>query len=196
MRKLDGEQQSMAMEGVLSEIDDLLRTFGALLRIAEVDAGARRGSFQQVQIVPLLEDAVELYRAVAEDQGVTLTLVHDKANLTVAGDGQLLAQAIGNLIDNAIKYDRDGREVTISAEKRGSWVHLSVADRGPGVPEEERSRVTERFYRGERSRSRPGSGLGLSLVAAVAQLHEGRLELKDNLPGLRAEIVLPADTSA
>lgn len=196
VRKLDGEQQSMAMEGVLSEIDDLLRTFGALLRIAEVDAGARRGSFQQVQIVPLLEDAVELYRAVAEDQGVTLTLVHDKSNLTVAGDGQLLAQAIGNLIDNAIKYDRDGREVTISAEKRGSWVHLSVADRGPGVPEEERSRVTERFYRGERSRSRPGSGLGLSLVAAVAQLHEGRLELKDNLPGLRAEIILPADTSA
>lgn len=196
VRKLDGEQQSAAMEGVLGEIDDLLRTFSALLRIAEVDAGARRGSFQQVKIVPLLDDAAELYRAVAEDQGVTLTLVHDKGDLSVAGDGQLLAQAVGNLIDNAIKYGRDGQEVTISAEKRAGWVHLSVADRGPGIPVEEHSRVTERFYRGERSRSRPGSGLGLSLVAAVARLHEGRLELKDNAPGLRAEIVLPADTSA
>ncbi len=186
------EQQPAALEGVLAEIDELLRTFSALLRIAEVDAGAKRGTFSEVRVLPLLEDAVELYRAVAEDQGVSLTLVNDQDVLALPGDGQLLAQAVGNLIDNAIKYGREGREVTISAEKRPGYIHITVADRGPGIPAEERSRVTERFYRGERSRSRPGSGLGLSLVAAVARLHSGRLGLGDNHPGLRAELVLPA----
>ncbi len=194
--RLQGDEESAALEGVQAEIDELLRTFSALLRIAEVDAGAKRGTFAEIRVVPLLEDAAELYRAVAEDQGVALILKNDKDDLTVMGDGQLMAQAIGNLIDNAIKYGRDGREVVISASKQLGVVRLSVADHGPGIPESERSRVTERFYRGEQSRSRPGSGLGLSLAAAVARLHSGHLELADNEPGLLASIVLPGNAPA
>jgi signal transduction histidine kinase len=181
-----------AYEAVLDDIDELLRTFNALLRIAEVDAGARRSTFAMIDVASVLEDVADLYRAVAEEEGVELSLTAAPADLRLLGDGQLLAQALGNLIDNAIKYAKDGKVVAVTAARQGTHAAITVADRGPGIPPADRGRVIERFYRGERSRSRPGSGLGLSLVAAVARLHGGRLELHDNEPGLRAVLLLPA----
>lgn len=185
------EASATPFDPVLDNIDDLLRTFNALLRIAEVDAGARRNTFETISVTSVLEDVADLYRAVAEEEGVELVLEPSPPELLLRGDGQLLAQAIGNLIDNAIKYGKAGKTVSVRAAKEGDHIAITVADRGPGIPIDERGRVTERFYRGERSRSHPGSGLGLSLVAAVARQHGGRLELRDNDPGLRATLLVP-----
>lgn len=185
------EADTTPFDLVLDDIDELLRTFNALLRIAEVDAGVRRKTFETIDLATVLEDVVDLYRAVAEEDGVELAL-QPPSEIRVRGDGQLLAQAIGNLIDNAIKYARDGKVVAVAVAREGEHAVVTVADRGPGIPVPERGRVTERFYRGERSRSRPGSGLGLSLAAAVARQHGGRLELRDNEPGLLAVLLLPA----
>jgi signal transduction histidine kinase len=186
------EANTTPYDAVLEDIDELLRTFNALLRIAEVDAGARRSNFETMGVASVLEDVADLYRAVAEEEGVELVLEPPPADLKLLGDSQLLAQALGNLIDNAIKYAKDGKVITLGAGRQGSFLAITVGDRGPGIPVGERDRVTERFYRSERSRSRPGSGLGLSLVAAVARLHGGRLDLQDNSPGLRATLLLPA----
>lgn len=185
------EANASPFDPVLDDIDELLRTFNALLRIAEVDAGVRRKTFETINLATVIEDVADLYRAVAEEDGVELIL-EPPPEIRLRGDGQLLAQAIGNLIDNAIKYAKDGKVVTVNMAREGAHIAITVADRGPGIPVPERGRVTERFYRGERSRSRPGSGLGLSLVAAVARQHGGRLELRGNDPGLRAVLLLPA----
>ncbi len=179
------------VERAVSDLDNVTSVFHALMRIAEIEVGARRSAFAEVDLGPLLADLAELYGAVAEEHGLTLVLdVPD--TLAILGDRDLLQQAVANLLDNAIKFSPDGGRITLRAERRDRQVCLSVADQGPGIPEADRPRATERFFRGEQARSTPGSGLGLALVQAVALLHDGQLMLADARPGLIATLALSA----
>ncbi len=188
-----------AVERAVTDLDAVTSVFQALLRIAEIEAGSRRSAFAEIDLGPLLADLAELYAALAEDHGLTLTLqVPD--TLPAYGDRDLLQQAVANLLDNAIKFSPAGGHITLSAGPVERQVRIAVTDQGPGIPEPDRARATERFFRGEQARSTPGSGLGLALVQAVATLHEGALLLEDAAPGLRATIMLrsspPADMNA
>lgn len=185
-----------ALEGTIEEADDLIKTFNALLSIARLEAGAVHDTMSEIDVSALVADAAELYEPAAEDHGLKLTSeIEDGLHIT--GDRQLLGQALANLIDNAIKYGApaagdDAKAIGISARASDNSIEIAVSDNGPGIPEEDRARVLKRFVRLERSRSRPGSGLGLSLVAAVARLHGGIVLLEDNSPGLRAVLSLPS----
>jgi signal transduction histidine kinase len=143
-----------------------------------------------VRLAPVAADIVELYDAEAEERGITLVSEFDEAAATL-GDRALLASAVANLVDNALKYAGDGATVRVLAVQDPDSVSIIVEDNGPGIPEAERSRVVERFYRIDDSRSVPGNGLGLSIVSAIATLHWGALLFEDAAPGLRARMVLP-----
>lgn len=175
-------------EAAIAEIDRLIATFNSLLLIAEAEAGLARSAMARVDLAALAHDVCELYAPVAEENGIRLEML-PSSNVEVSGNGNLLSQALANLVDNAIKYTPSGGRVTISAQKNGHGAVVSVADTGPGIASDDRPRVLERFVRLEASRHSPGSGLGLSLVAAVARLHHARLELCDNHPGLRADVI-------
>ena len=184
-----------AIERAQHDLDGIVAVFQALLRIAEIEAGARRSAFARVDLGPLLFDLVELYTAAAEENGQVL--VHDiPPILPVFGDRDMLQQAVANLLDNALKFSPSGGTIRLDARTAGRMLEISVADQGPGIPAEDRARATERFFRGESARSTPGSGLGLSLVQAVAVLHGGTLRLEDNEPGLLAVMAMPALTAA
>ncbi|RKT21612.1 phospho-acceptor domain-containing protein [Paraburkholderia sp. RAU2J] len=174
-------------EVALTDVDRVISIFNALLRLAEIDAGVRRSGFVSCDLETIVSDAVEFYQPVAELHGVTLSLVVS-GQLVAVADPLLLAQAIGNLIDNALKFAREGGETNVVAARRGDMISISVADDGPGIPDEEKPKVTERFYRGDASRGTPGVGLGLALVKAVATLHRGSLDFADNRPGLIATL--------
>ena len=178
-------------EAALQELDQVVRIFEALLRIAEIEAGHRRAAFAPVDAAALAADVAELYQPLAEQRG--LALEAELAPASCTGDRTLVAQALANLVDNAIKYARPGGHVRVRSATRDGSVELVVEDDGPGIPEGERDKVVRRFYRLEPSRGTPGSGLGLSLVVSVARLHGGRLDLEDAGPGLRARLVLPAN---
>jgi signal transduction histidine kinase len=192
-----------ALERTIEEADGLIKTFNALLSIARLEAGAAGENREKLDVSALLRDVAELYEPVAEERGIELR-AETAAPIFVRADRQLLGQAIANLIDNAIKYgapDLSGGngsmpEVEVSARAKGPTAEIVVTDRGPGVPDSERERVLDRFVRLEASRSEPGSGLGLSLVAAVARLHGGSLRLEDNAPGLRVVLTLPVEGEA
>jgi signal transduction histidine kinase len=173
----------------IAEIQDLNVVFDKLLRIAEVESGTRRQTFAAVSLNAIAVNALELYDAVAEAKGLTLTHTLD-AQPTVTGDGDLLANAVANLIDNAIKYTPSGGAIHVDTRREGASVTLTVRDNGRGIPEEERARVGTRFHRLDRAV--PGWGLGLASVLAIARLHGGSLRLEDAGPGLIARLVLPA----
>jgi signal transduction histidine kinase len=173
----------------IAEIQDLNVVFDKLLRIAETESGARRQTFTAVSLNAIAVNALELYDAVAEAKGLTLTHTLD-TQPTVTGDGDLLANAVANLIDNAIKYTPSGGAIHVDTRREGDSVSLTVRDNGRGIPEEERTRVGTRFYRLDRAV--PGWGLGLASVLAIARLHGGSLQLEDAGPGLIARLVLPA----
>lgn len=182
-----------ALEATIEESDGLIRTFDALLMIARVEAGSSPAAAVPVDLAEIAREVGELWEPVAEDGGARL-VVAAEAPVTVSGVRELLAQAISNLVDNALKYGRpaEGEAViTVSVERRGDRAVLRVADNGPGVPEADRHRVLDRFTRLEASRSAPGSGLGLALVAAVARHHRGEIELADAGPGLAVILRLP-----
>ena len=183
------------VERAVSDLDNVTAVFQALMRIAEIEVGARRSAFAEVDLGPMLADLAELYGAVAEEHGALTLRLDVPDTLAILGDRDLLQQAIANLLDNAIKFSPDGGRITLSAARLDRQVRLSVADEGPGIPEADRPRATERFFRGEAARSTPGSGLGLALVQAVALLHEGTLVLEDAHPGLRAILAIPAMTA-
>ena len=190
LRRLSPEDpEAGEIEAAISETDRLIGTFDSLLLIAEAEAGAARNSMSQVDLSALAHDIWELYAPVAEETGIELDLAPLNGAVPVRGNNNLLSQALANLVDNAIKYTPEGGKVTIAAERNGVGAVLSVADTGPGIPEEDRPRAIERFVRLEASRHSPGTGLGLSLVAAVARLHEAQLELSDNRPGLKASMI-------
>lgn len=181
-----------AMEQGIADLDHISRVFSALLRIAEAEAGARRAAFAPIDVVPLLAEVAEFYGAVAESRGQVLQTVLPE-RLELVGDRDLLAQAVGNLVDNALKFTPDGGRVRLSARGIGrERVEIVVQDSGPGLSPADRARAGERFFRADASRGTPGSGLGLSLVQAVARLHGGELSLGDATPppGLRAAMLL------
>ncbi|HEY0283378.1 MAG TPA: HAMP domain-containing sensor histidine kinase [Rhizomicrobium sp.] len=190
-RRLDPQSPHAAeIEAAIAETDGLIATFNALLLIAEADSGVARGAMSQNDLSAVVADVAELYAPLAEEKNIALTVV-PTGILTLECNRSLISQALANLIDNAIKYTPAGGRVTISAAETPSGVDLTVADSGPGIPAEDRSRAVERFVRLEASRNSPGTGLGLSLVAAVARLHQARFMLDDNNPGLKATISLP-----
>jgi signal transduction histidine kinase len=170
----------------IEESDALMRTFNALLGIAQAEAGQRRAAWQTVDLHALAGDVVELYAPLAEDRKQTLHL--DGGRAEILGSRDLLAQALGNLLDNAIKYTPPGGAVKVHVSARDDAVELAVADTGPGIPEAERTHVLERFVRLESARHLPGNGLGLALVNAVARLHGATLALGDAAPGLRIHL--------
>jgi len=189
------EELRAAIERAIADLDDIVAVFHALLRIAEIEAGSRRSAFKQIDLAPLLGVVAELYEAVAEEKEVRL-LLEAPPHLPAYGDRELVQQAVANLVDNAVKFSPSGNCVGIRGEARPTGVAIVVTDHGPGIPEIDRSRATERFFRGESARSTPGAGLGLALVQAVAQLHGGELRLGDAGPGLEARLLLPASERA
>ncbi|MFZ6761800.1 sensor histidine kinase [Pseudoroseomonas sp. WGS1072] len=193
----DAEALRGAIERGIADLDNVTRVFQAVLRIAEVEAGARRAAFAPLDLAALLADAAELYGASAEARGQTLHTAWP-ASLPMTGDRDLLLQLVANLLDNAVKFTPPGGAISLTAEPDGEEVLLRVADEGPGLAPQDRARVGERFFRTDTARATPGSGLGLSLVRAVATLHGGRLWFEDaggppEQPGLAVLLRLPLD---
>jgi len=185
------------LERIIEEADGLIKTFNALLLVARLEAGALDGETETFDLGALVRDVAEFYEPVAEEEGLDLTVDAGDGPAIVA-NRHLVSQAVANLIDNAIKYGRpqpaSGPEraaLAVSVRALANEVEITVADRGPGIDAQDRERALKRFVRLEASRTRPGTGLGLSLVAAVARLHHGTIRLEDNAPGLRAVLVLP-----
>ena len=186
-----------ALTRTIEESDGLIRVFDALLMIARAEAGPDRTGLSPVDVSEVVADVAELYEPLAEERGFTLR-VNAEPRLVIEGRRELIGQALANLIDNALKYGvmpLAPREIEVTARREGREIAIEVADRGPGVAESDRDHVLERFVRLESARSRPGSGLGLSLVAAVARMHGGALRLLDNAPGLRARLELPVSAA-
>jgi signal transduction histidine kinase len=179
-----------AARGAIEGIDDLIVMLNKLLRIAEAESGVRTDTFERVNLNSIVHDMAELYDAAAEQAGVRLVVLSHEA-VWGHGDHDLLANAVASLIDNALKYAGRGAVVELAAGADAQRAFITVRDNGPGVPESELPRLTERFYRVDRSRSQPGNGLGLSIVAATATLHGGSFELRNAEPGLRATLRLP-----
>jgi signal transduction histidine kinase len=193
----DESQYRAALENTIEESDGLIRTFNALLMIARAESGQARDNMSDFDASEIARGVGELYEPLADDRGLKLR-VEAPAVATVHGNRELVSQALANLVDNAIKYaapkgaaNGARAEVVVRAQSDGDRIMLTVADGGPGIPEADRGRAVERFVRLEQSRSAPGSGLGLSLAAAVARLHGGELRLEDNHPGLRSVMMLP-----
>ncbi|MBK8177127.1 MAG: HAMP domain-containing protein [Rhodospirillales bacterium] len=177
--------------GAIADADRLLATFSAMLRIAQIDSGSRRAGFRAVDLSRLLQNLVETYLPVAEDAGHAL---HAELadGLGITGDAELLTQLFANLIENAIEHTPAGSRIEVTVRQNPEGACASVADDGPGIPEGQGAQVCKRFVRLETSRNTPGSGLGLSLVAAIADLHAASLEFADNRPGLRVTLRFPA----
>ncbi len=196
LTKPSAEHTFAEIDAAVADVDQVIRIFNALLRLAEIDSGLRRSGFVPVDVAAVAAAAVEFYQPAAELRGSTLSLEIGGA-APIRGDPVLLAQALGNLIDNALKYTPGDGTITVAVRVGdGGSVEIVVADSGPGIPDAEKPKAVERFYRGDASRCTPGVGLGLSLVDAVARLHGSELKLEDNHPGLRARIVLTQDTRA
>jgi signal transduction histidine kinase len=173
------------------EVDNILAMFAAILRIAEVESGARKSAFAPLDLGDILDTVVEVYQGAAEDKGQQLILTMDPA-VTTTGDRELLTQLFANLVENAIRHCPAQARIQVTARCSDSWIEVGVADNGPGIPGQMHAKVLQPFVRLENSRTTPGYGLGLSLVAAIASLHEAPLAISDNAPGLRVTVRLPA----
>jgi signal transduction histidine kinase len=186
-----------ALEATIEESDGLISTFNALLMIARAESGEARENMTEFDAAEVAQDVSELYEPLADTKGLALRVEATPA--PVKGNRELVSQALANLVDNAIKYaEPQGHaangtpaEILVTAGSEGDRIKLAVRDGGPGIPESDRAHAIERFVRLEQSRTKPGSGLGLSLAAAVARLHGGELKLEDNAPGLKAVLDLP-----
>jgi signal transduction histidine kinase len=187
---LDAEGTRVRTDQAIIEAEGLLSTFNALLRIARIESGKLGAEFSEVKLASLVRDVVELYEPLAEEKGQRLSVAIE-CEASVRGDRDLVFQAFANLFDNAIKYTPAAGSIDARLEADRSRVCVTLSDSGPGVPSEAYERVFQRFYRLEESRSTPGNGLGLSLVAAVARLHQAEVTLADNQPGLRVQFVFP-----
>lgn len=180
-----------ALDSVIEESDGLIRVFNALLTIARLEAGSTDGTTASFDVGRIAREVGELYEPLAADRGIAVEIVAEDG-LTLCGNRELVGQALANLLDNAVKYGDGQGDIRVTAERSGAAIRLCVADRGPGIPEDARGRVLDRFVRLEDARSRPGFGLGLSLVNAVVRLHHGTIALEDNAPGLRVVVTFPA----
>ncbi|MBJ6132006.1 HAMP domain-containing histidine kinase [Ochrobactrum sp. Q0168] len=191
--KKAGREYRGALEDIIGESDQLIRTFNAILMISRLEAGYSTENLEDLPVAPIVRDVAEMYEPVAEDANVKLTLgALDEVVLHI--NRELVGQTVSNLVDNAIKYaggEEREANVSLAMERDANWVRITVADNGPGIPEDKREQATERFVRLEESRTQPGSGLGLSLAKAVMKLHGGALRLESNEPGLRAVLEFP-----
>ena len=185
----DDAQRDQLLSGVLVEADALMRTLTTVMEIGRSEALASRGQFAPVYPSNLIAELSEMYEPLADENGVAL-IVDAPPFKPIEGHRQLLAQALSNLIDNAMRYG-GGSKVMLFAAEDDADLHIGVADCGPGIAAGDMADARRRFGRLDASRGTPGAGLGLALVEAVAHLHNGRLELSDNAPGLRATLVLP-----
>lgn len=192
----NGEHRE-ALAAVIEESDSLIRVFNALLMIARAEAGYSSDNLTVFDADAVVNDIIEMYEPVAEEQGMALES-STQPGLAVTGSRELLGQAVVNLVDNALKYGAGDKKpsIAVSARRAGDHIEITVADHGCGISPADRERVVGRFVRLENSRSRPGSGLGLSMAAAVARLHHGVLRIEDNEPGLRVVLSLPAMRTA
>jgi len=181
--------QDQAVEAAKVEVDALLSTFAALLRIAEVEAGAQRAAFCRVDLTSVVATVAEAFAPSAEEEGRSLA-ANVASGVVVHGDRELLTQMLVNLVENALRHTPCGTAVRLSLRRQGRQAVLVVQDNGPGIPVAEQEQVLRRFHRLDRSRTTPGSGLGLSLVAAIVELHGAVLRLEDAQPGLRVRVVL------
>lgn len=186
------DETMAALESAIGEADGLISTFNSLLLIAEAETGAHRDTLEPVDLSEVIHDIADLYEPAAEDRGIALKFVA-KSKVMVQGNRSLLARAAANLVENALKFTPQNGAVTVSAwrDPRDRKAKFSVRDTGPGIPEDDRERVLDRFVRLERSRNTPGSGLGLSLVSAVARMHDASIKLEDAKPGLLATLIFP-----
>src|SRR5690606_6310595 len=196
LREGGGGSREEALESIIAESDKLIRTFNALLMIARAEAGTHSGAGAEIDVSAVAADVAELYAPVAEEAGVELT-TEIAPEVRLRANRELIGQALVNLVENALKYvgdvDDDRRlRIAVAVRRQQGRVLVEVSDNGPGIPEAQRQRVLERFVRLEQSRTEPGSGLGLSLVAAVARLYGGDFRIEDNAPGVRAVIDLPS----
>lgn len=193
----DSEERREALRAAIGEADQLITTFDSLLTIARLEAGASDAGLDDIDAAEIARDVAELYEPVAEEAGVALTVRAGEPALLRA-NRELVSQAVANLVDNAIKHGAPpeggerSREVSIAVDSTDSDVTITVTDNGPGIPEAERGRVLQRFVRLEKSRSTPGTGLGLSLAAAAVKLGGGSIELREADPGLAVTLRLPA----
>jgi len=179
------------VEQAVREVEAIVKTFNAVLRIAQIEGGNARPRQDPVDLGQLVADVQEMLAPVAEDLGDDLVTKREQDGIIVHGDREMLAQALVNLVENAFHHCPAPAHVTITVASDEGGAHLAVCDNGPGIPQAERSRVLRRFYRLEKSRNAEGSGLGLSLVAAITRLHGGELALTDNAPGLCVTLHLP-----
>lgn len=198
LRETSPDQYRDALQATIEEADDLIKTFNALLSIARLEAGAAHRKDERFNLSTVVADVAELYEPVAEERGIALKVEVSEATM-IDGQRELIAQALANILDNAIKYggnlpkdspNRIDNAISVRLIEKGDTAEIVISDRGPGIKPEDRERVFKRFVRLETSRSLPGSGLGLSLAAAVARLHGGDLTLSDNAPGLTAVLAV------
>ncbi|MGH6967083.1 MAG: sensor histidine kinase, partial [Phenylobacterium sp.] len=188
-------ERTHALEAGLADLDAILETFAAILRIAQIESGARRAAFRSSDLSAIARTVVDAFAPSAEDERQSLTLSADGPVL-VDGDPELLTQMLVNLVENALRHAGAAARIEVRASRTEGAALLSVSDNGPGVPAGERERLFDRFYRLERSRSTSGNGLGLALVAAVAKLHAADVRLLDAGPGLEATVTFPRPAPA
>lgn len=182
-----------ALGQAADEADRILSSFSAMIDIARAEAGAARDQFSEVDLSAVVRDVFELHQPLAEDMGVALTFAEQgEGPVKVSGHAQFLAQLVSNLVDNALKHGASGGAIVMAVRRDHGMAEVEVADRGPGIPEEQRASALRRFGRLDSARTTPGSGLGLSLAATLARMHGGELLLEDNAPGLRVRVRIPA----
>ncbi|HEY0411759.1 MAG TPA: HAMP domain-containing sensor histidine kinase [Allosphingosinicella sp.] len=190
------EERDALLAGVVLEADALMRILTTILEIGRSEAMTARNQFAWLEPGELIDELADMYEPLVEDAGAALRVDKAEPLQSCFGHRQLLAQALTNLVDNALKYAAGGGEIALFAHMEGGSLRLGVADRGPGIPAAEQAEARRRFGRLDTSRSTAGAGLGLALAEAVAHLHQGELELGDNAPGLRAALAFPASPSA
>jgi signal transduction histidine kinase len=190
-RQREADSDQSLIGDTMADLEGVLSMFASLTRISQIEAYERTAAFRSVNLVEIASEVVELCDAAAEDKGVHLEVVENQ-RVFVAGDRDLLFDAVANLVDNAIKHGRERGQVTVEVKESDGAAVISVSDDGPGIPVAECDNVFKRFYRLEQSRCAPGNGLGLSLVAAVARLHRARIEMVDNRPGLKIQLRFPS----
>lgn len=187
---LNGPVRREALGQATDEADRILASFSAMIDIARAEAGMARDQFADIDLVEVVRDIYELHQPLADEMGVKLTFEADPS-VKVKGHAQFLAQLVSNLVDNALKHGGQGKAIEMSVRAVNRQAELVVADRGPGIPAEQRDAALQRFGRLDASRTTPGSGLGLSLAATLARMHDGELMLEDNEPGLRVRVRMP-----
>ncbi|WP_417433615.1 sensor histidine kinase [Kiloniella sp.] len=183
---IQNPQAYETVDKLVNETDQMQRTFNALLRISRIESGKQHSAFEPLELTELLQDVIELYEPLMEEKSITLK--QDLETVALQGDRNLLFQAFGNLMDNAVKFTPAKGWINLSLRKQGAEVIFIIEDNGPGVPPSDLGKIFDRFYRAESSRHTPGSGLGLSLVGAVTDLHNGHISAEKGENGLRLTI--------